>query len=146
MKAGIGALALVLIAALIGLPAAAASFCERLDALHPETSEPDQSFALPEQNAHVAGCLVALNTQGARSLHCMWKFDYRSDAAGRAFETLLEKVETCGSEAARKDQNVNHPDFYDLRLFKIGQREVGVSIKDKGALQQTLVFLIVSDG
>jgi hypothetical protein len=41
------------------------------------------------------------------------------------------------------DQSVNHPDAYDLRLFRLDGAEFAVSLKDKGALQQTLVFLRV---
>ena len=78
---------------------------------------------------------------GGRSLHCMWAFAYRSEAATQAFETLLNQIGKCGGDSAVQDQDVNHPDFYDLRLFSVADNTVGVSLKDKGALSQTLVFL-----
>ncbi len=74
----------------------------------------------------------------------MWQFDYRAAEAEVAFNALLDQMRRCAPEAGTEDQGVNHPDFYDLRLFRVEGREVGVSLKDKGALQQTLVFLTVS--
>ncbi|MDG1169095.1 MAG: hypothetical protein P8N14_07850 [Sulfitobacter sp.] len=71
----------------------------------------------------------------------MWVFAYRSDSATQAFETLLRQIANCGGESVKQDQDVNHPDFYDLHLFNFAENTVGVSLKDKGALSQTLVFL-----
>lgn len=124
------------------------AFCAGLDqlgdALRDQTPEPDQSFALPDNTAQQAGCSTSLNTSGGTSLHCMWTFPYRADAASQAFESLQIQASTCAKETARQDQGVNHPDSYDLRLFEFAGSEVGVSLKDKGALQQTLVFLTFS--
>lgn len=129
----------------IATEAYAQGFCEGLTQLGTSLSlpaqRPDQSFALPMEGAAQAGCQTSLNIGGGKSLHCMWVFAYRSDAATQAFETLLRQIATCGGESAMQDQDVNHPDFYDLHRFNFAKNTVGVSLKDKGALSQTLVFL-----
>ncbi|MEH6647967.1 hypothetical protein [Sulfitobacter sp.] len=129
----------------IATGAFASSFCDDLAQLGTSLSSPaespDQRFALSEDGAAQAGCQTSLNIGGGKSLHCMWAFAYRSDAATEAFETLLRQVANCGGESVMRDQDVNHPDFYDLHLFTFADSTVGVSLKDKGALSQTLVFL-----
>jgi len=67
---------------------------------------------------------------------------YRSTAATDAFERLNDAVIAClGPDATiTQYQSVNHPDFYDLRLYLMADQEIGVSLKDKAALQQTYVF------
>jgi hypothetical protein len=137
----IGAAALLVLAT----GANAEAFCKALLDLGNGLNEPfqsaDQSFALPDHRSSQAGCQTSLNMEGGRSLHCMWVFPHRADAAAQAFETLLTEVGACGAASAVQDQKVNHPDFYDLRLFDFAADRVGVSLKDKGALSQTLVFL-----
>jgi hypothetical protein len=83
---------------------------------------------------------------GRTQLHCGWPFDYRSDSATTAFNELVDTLTACiGPDAQMiSDQNVNHPDFYDLRIFQIDGFEVGASLKDKSGLRQTYVFLRVS--
>ncbi len=78
-------------------------------------------------------------------MHCNWSFEYRSDVAGQAFEGLVTALATClGPEATMtSDSSVNHPDAYDLRMFEQNGQEFAVSYKDKGALQQTLIFVRV---
>lgn len=119
-------------------------FCDQLAQVDVAASEQDQSFALPDYTEAEAGCRVSLNMGGARSLHCMWAFDYRAAAAKEAFGALLDQMRACAAEDSTRDPDVNHPDFYDLRLFELGPREASISLKDKGALQQTLVFLTVT--
>ena len=38
---------------------------------------------------------------------------------------------------------VNHPDSYDQRMFDIGDVSLSLSLKDKGALQKTVIYLLV---
>lgn len=66
--------------------------------------------------------------------------DYRSDAASEAFISLVDQDATCGKLITAQDQQVSHPDSYDLRQFNVNGTEVSVSLKDKGALNQTYVF------
>ena len=86
-----------------------------------------------------------MGVSGAKNTHCYWGFPYRSDDAAKMFQDMVADASACLGRGVTvmKDQSVNHPDAYDLRAFKLDEREIGVSIKDKGALQQTLVFLRV---
>ena len=126
----------ILCAALAG-PAAGQSLCEILNQHDGDTLE------LAYGRAH---CGESLALGGARNVHCVLVFAYRSEDATRVFEELVQEVTECvGSSATiTTDQSVNHPDAYDLREFQDGTRAYAVSIKDKGALQQTLVFVRVS--
>jgi hypothetical protein len=123
----------------------AGGFCDGLaqigDTLAQPAQIPDQSFALPAHTAAQAGCQTSLSIGGGRSLHCRWSFAYRAPAATQAFDTLLHDIAACGAQNVEQDQDVNHPDFYDLHVFSFADNTVGVSLKDKGAISQTLVFL-----
>jgi hypothetical protein len=85
---------------------------------------------------------------GDQDVHCNWTFPYRAPEAEIAFETVVADMTAClGPQAVMsKDQSVNHPDAYDLRMFRLDGQEFAVSLKDKGALQQTLVFIRVPLG
>lgn len=141
LRKTIGSVALLVLAT----GAFADTFCEGLTDLGHGLSQPsqtvDQSFALPDHRTAEAGCKTSLSLEGGTSLHCMWVFPYRADTAALAFEALLTEIGSCGAVSVVQDQNVNHPDFYDLRLFNFAADTVGISLKDKGALSQTLVFL-----
>jgi hypothetical protein len=123
--------------AVLAAPAAAQSLCEVLD------QHDGDVLALSQGTAH---CDTSLALGGTRNVHCVLEFAYRSEGATRAFEALVAEVTACIGPAATitLDQSVNHPDAYDLREFEEGGRSYAVSIKDKGALQQTLVFVRVS--
>ncbi|MEP5731806.1 MAG: hypothetical protein ABJL67_20800 [Sulfitobacter sp.] len=124
------------------------AFCTNLAQLAKQrnnaAASPDQSFVLPGHVANQAGCRRSLSAGGGSALHCMWSFAYRTDAAMQAFTQILGQMSTCGATQIRQDQSVNHPDFYDLRSYDFPNTTVGVSIKDKGALQQTLIFVTLS--
>ncbi len=88
-------------------------------------------------------CSFSLDTRGTKSANCNWAFSYRSAEATGTFKDKLAMLSVCADKASGivTDQSVNHPDFYDLRLMRIAGGEVGLSIKDKAAIQQTFVFL-----
>ena len=92
-----------------------------------------------------SSCRASLGLSGERHMHCNWMFPYRAPAARTAFENLTRELTEClGPEAEMTtDQSVNHPDAYQLFQFDLLGREFAVSIKDKGALQQTHVFVRV---
>lgn len=119
--------------------AAAAPFCESLQAL-----ETQESTDITYQDSS-ATCKPSMSISGAINMHCYWVFPYRAEAATQTFQNMVADVAAClGPNATvMQDQSVNHPDAYDLREFKFDARDIGVSIKDKGALQQTLVFVRV---
>ncbi len=99
-------------------------------------------IALPSGAAGT--CSVSQDLMGARALNCRWPFGYRARAATDTFAELLDATARCLDTDGVTDQGVNHPDSYDLRTFKTDTAHIGVSIKDKGALQQTFIFLRVA--
>ncbi len=103
------------------------------------------ALGLPDSDM-IAECSASLILGGGQQVQCGWPFAYRSDEATAAFDRLNETVAAClGPDAASsRDQSVNHPDFYDLRLYHIAGRQTAVSLKDKAALQRTYVFLRIS--
>ncbi len=122
--------------------APAQAFCPQLQALF----DGGKTMTLPQSFIHEAKCTTALALSGEISTHCAWPFDYRAPEATEAFEAVIEAVPSCMATSleVENDQDVNHPDFYDLRIFQTPEGEVGISLKDKGGLQQTYVFLRVT--
>lgn len=125
------------------LPAHAASFCDDLRALAGTDGEGAELYLPVHPATDKATCGTSLSLAGARDLNCHWVFPYRSETATEAFEAVIAEMSAClGAGVVQStDQRVNHPDAYDLRLFEVDGQEFAVSLKDKGALQQTLVFV-----
>lgn len=97
-------------------------------------------------NSSIAGaetCQTALSMTGAKTLHCAWGFDYRADAALSTFQSFDTDLSACFADfgSVTTDQSVNHPDTYDLRQYQTGDVVVSISLKDKGAMQRTFVFV-----
>jgi len=123
---------------LVATGAQATPFCDSLLSVSDNTR-----FDLPGTDS--AGlCIRSLTISGGAQLHCRWPFAYRTTDATVAFHALRGAVAQCLNVAPQMDFPVNHPDFYDLRMFHTARQDIGVSIKDKAALQQTYVFLRVS--
>jgi hypothetical protein len=123
--------------------AQAQTFCDNINALADQTAT---SVPLPFSPNTVAACTRSRDLSGASSANCAWPHAYRSAEATALFDGLLNAVANCADQdiAPTIDQAVNHPDFYDLRIFTMNNVEVGLSIKDKGGLQKTYVFLRVT--
>lgn len=121
---------------LLATTSVAGTLCDDLNVLDADTLDLAQG---------TAACRPSLAMDGVRHMHCVLEFPYRSQAATDAFDALNGNLAAClGPSAVQNtDQSVNHPDAYDLREFDLGGRGYAVSIKDKGALQQTLVFVRV---
>lgn len=115
------------------------TYCTDLMAL---TNGITTKIALPM--GQVGNCTTSLDLSGARALSCSWPFDYRAQAATDTFVELLDTTTQCLNTDGLTDQGVNHPDSYDLRTFETDSMQVSISIKDKGALQQTFIFLRVA--
>lgn len=130
-------LRLAVIMAGLASPIGAQTLCDTLDTL---------DGAALELAHGTADCTDSLALGGARNIHCVLAYPYRSVDATRVFDALVDEVTACVGLGASiiQDQSVNHPDAYDLRTFEGGTRQYAVSIKDKGALQQTLVFVRVT--
>lgn len=133
-----------LLLTLIASPLWADGFCGQVTGVLNSRVTDAAELSLP--GGAVGACTTSLDLSGARALNCAWAFAFRDGTAQAAFERALTALQACpkaGAGAAR-DQGVNHPDFYDLRLFQSAAGEVGLSLKDKGALQQTYVFLRIA--
>lgn len=90
-------------------------------------------------------CQVARQLDGS-FFYCTWKHPFRSAGATGSFERINRELQECLGDRAtiRADQGVNHPDFYDSRHYILDGAGVTVSLKDKVALQSTLVFVRVN--
>ena len=88
-------------------------------------------------------CTIADDERGGKTYLCLWQYPYRDAAAGAAFRALSDDIRTCLDEIAilPADTAVNHPDSYLLHRFRRGNVVISVSLKDKAALRQSLVFL-----
>jgi hypothetical protein len=133
----IRALALV---ALTASGAQAATFCDDIQNL--QTSD---VITLPTTPQRHATCAKGRALGGKSFAHCAIDFPFRARPANQAFDALSKAVMSCQGVTRREftDQTVNHPDSYDLRLFDSPFGTVSLSLKDKGALQKTYVFLRV---
>ena len=73
---------------------------------------------------------------------CHWAFPFREAAARGFAEGLWFDLVRCRTGTALgPDAQVNHPDSYDLREWQTSPAVYALSVKDKGGLNRTLVFL-----
>lgn len=87
-------------------------------------------------------CTTALSSLGAHSYHCSWEFAYRDPSATKSFEKIKQSLETCLKTSAQSEElGVNHPDSFDLVQYDLERAVVTLSLKDKGALQHSYVFI-----
>ncbi len=88
-------------------------------------------------------CRMIRSSSGGNTFHCAWKFGYREKAAIASFNKVNQQLNDCFAQSIQrvKDEGVNHPDSYQQSEHVIDEVTVSVSIKDKGALQETYVFV-----
>lgn len=124
--------ALLLVSAL-SLPARAEQ-CTVIDAL--------DGFAATGAVPPAATCAPYVAADSGPATACFWTFDYRNAAASELARQVWRELTACrpGWEAG-PEVPVNHPDSYSLRMWTTETATYGVSLKDKGALDQTLVIL-----
>lgn len=127
-------------------PASAGADCVPITAL---VSLAQDNFAtLPTDPIQIEGmdgagaCTLLTLQQGRRMYHCGWRFGFRADRADTAFDSLNRLARRCldGSVQSTADAGVNHPDSYRQHLHSRADAVLRVSIKDKGATGETLVF------
>ena len=89
-----------------------------------------------------AECTTYLTATSETGVSCHWEYPYRSVSALQKATTLWETLSQCRDGKARApDTQVNHPDSYDLQALEHGNTVYTISVKDKAALNLTLVFL-----
>lgn len=118
-------------------------FADIADKPSGEAGDHDVTRAL----AGASYCRVTKTSRGS-VYHCAWEFPHRAEPAYDAFDELVRSVNECIGQHAtlHSDQSVNHPDYYASRRFEVEQADVTVSVKDKGALGRTFVFVRVQGG
>ena len=125
----------------LGASPAAADLCAQTGAL---VKQAQAGFATaPTPLAGANACRMTTGLGGVKAYHCAWEFDYRAEAALSTFAEFDAALAACFDATSQHDQDVNHPDFYDLREYAVTGAVVRVSLKDKGALGQTYVFVAV---
>ncbi|MFK7838361.1 MAG: hypothetical protein AB8B60_19300 [Sulfitobacter sp.] len=98
--------------------------------------------ALPAVQGKSATCTTSRTLGQGASNNCYWSFGLRDEAAGAAFEAVSQLVAACADAPMTiEGASVNHPDSFDQITGRIGGKAVSVSLKDKGGLGQTVVFL-----
>jgi len=85
-------------------------------------------------------CGIARAEDGTLEDHCAWRFDAGSREAEQRFADLGNALSACAA-AAPADQRVNHPDSYDLLVFKTEKGRISLSLKEKYALQARYIFI-----
>lgn len=95
---------------------------------------------------HAPTCQTALQTSG-ETLVCYSEHPFRSGTASDLAAEIEAQIAACFDAPARQpDTGVNHPDSYAARWFDVGEARIYLSVKDKGALEKTLVFVRAAEG
>ncbi len=132
-------------------PAKGGDFCANVTALIAQAEEgfvDGSGDGAPRAFPTATDCVLSDNLNGSRSFNCMWEYEYRQPEASKTFGEMVRLLKDClGHNATtRRDQPVNHPDFYDQLSFQTGDIEIALSIKDKSALQKTFTFVRIQSG
>lgn len=89
-----------------------------------------------------AQCDLYLTETAQTGTSCRWGFDFRAPEATTFAATLWQQLTDCRPrQRLGDDLLVNHPDSYDLREWATEVGNFALSVKDKGALEQSFVFL-----
>jgi len=140
-------------AAIVAVSASSASAADLCAALQDATEavgsntdlqgEGVERLHLPEADQ----CGTTRSLSGAVSFYCYWEYPLRAEEAQTHLMTLQDTVQQCFGVAPVQDDapSVNHPDSHDLTHFVTTDASLAVSLKDKGALRKTLVFVRIED-
>ena len=113
---------------------AAYASCDRLEAL--------EAYKTTQSPPVGAKCAIYLGQSARSGVSCHWEYAFRDPSATRFAAEIEAAVQQCRRGQLRgPDVLVNHPDSYDLREWETVTGIYSVSIKDKGGLNKTLVFL-----
>ena len=129
---------------LIFLPfPAIAGTCAALQTVAQEAHEGFEEEIVPGLFTGAESCAMSTDEAGNRSFFCQWSFFYRAEGAAAVHDMLDRMIPVCvkGTKPLPADTGVNHPDSYELRRYQRGPVVISVSLKDKAAQDQSLVFL-----
>lgn len=94
-----------------------------------------------------ADCSTYATANATAGVSCYWTHPYRDPAAQARATGLWRMLQQCrAGQPLVRGSGVNHPDSYDLRQWAHGRDVYAVSVKDKAALDRTLVFIRVEPG
>lgn len=101
-----------------------------------------QSGQLPTVGTEAVTCTTSQVLGAGTSEDCFWTFPLRAAEARTEFRALAAQLRACSPAGVdRHPSDVNHPDSFDQVTGVIGGTAISVSMKDKGALGQTLLVL-----
>ncbi|WP_170476542.1 hypothetical protein [Ruegeria arenilitoris] len=94
-----------------------------------------------------AECSAFTTSLATTGTSCFWSHPYRSTLALDHASELWATLTKCrvGRQMGQDDQ-VNHPDSYNLKEWVHEEDVYAVSVKDKGGQNRTFVFLRVEPG
>ena len=92
-----------------------------------------------------SNCDIAITSDGTRIFHCRWDYSFRAPEAVKLMADINTDIERClGVQSRKIEDGVNHPDTYEQRLYRLGDINISLSLKDKTALSQSFVSLQIS--
>jgi hypothetical protein len=122
------------IAWLVVVSAAQAADCTIFDTL--------DGFATTGTPPPEATCSTYRTQASTTGTSCFWSHPYRGAAVPHIAADLWQSLTICRpGQILPQDSQVNHPDSYDLREWAHGADNYALSVKDKAALNRTLIFL-----
>ncbi len=127
--------------------AQAADFCAditaQVESAQSNFVQSDGERSLRSSRNEAGTCGLITSELGAVTHHCHWEFALRHVAAQATFDAFDQELKSCFGSYAKiiKDQNVNHPDFYDKNTYWLNDVSITLSLKDKNALGKTFVFV-----
>jgi hypothetical protein len=100
----------------------------------------DTTFSLSD-----AWYCVILEDVQKKTYKCTWKYPLGDERAHKTFQRMVKEMRDCIGNIAdeRKDQPVNHPDFYASYYYQLTGSEVRVTLKNKSRLMSTLVSIVI---
>lgn len=119
--------------------ATANEFCNQLDQMVSSGVPPSL------QQSNLKSCGPTKEVDAGVSYFCYWQFEFRSEQAKQHYLELSNMIGECAKKLTiHNSTQVNHPDSYDQLLYENKQNDFSLSLKDKGGLDKTLVFLRAS--
>ncbi|MEX0300848.1 MAG: hypothetical protein AB3N24_00355, partial [Leisingera sp.] len=90
-------------------------------------------------------CGTARDVDGGTSAYCAWAYPFRSAESQGAYAAVLRELAACSEPEGQEGAGsaVNHPDSYELRVFRLGGQTVSLALKDKSGLNETYIFVRV---
>lgn len=102
-------------------------------------AETGERFAL---NGALPRCSTSKTLGGGSSEDCFWRFEFRSERAIAGFAKLADHLKACSAYfSSDPEPRVNHPDSFEQVHATMGTVGLRLSLKDKAALSESLVFL-----